>query len=171
MRIITSKNRENIFQYFSWRAVFERFHLEHLLISIHIFSILPCMKHQKARVYLLSAGFSLTFGSMFAKTYRVHRIFTHNWGGICKVIIIIVIMIICLFLFSSFFEICKDKMLKDTKLISMVCCLLLFDGLVVTFWTLTDPMERHLKNLTLEISLTDRSVVYQPQVNLTKIII
>lgn len=25
-------------------------------------------------------------------------------------------------------------------------------------------MERHLRNLTLEISLTDRSVVYQPQV-------
>ncbi|CRK94045.1 CLUMA_CG007569, isoform A [Clunio marinus] len=93
-----------------------------------------------ARVYLLSAGFSLTFGSMFAKTYRVHRIFTHSWAGICK-----------------------DKMLKDTKLISMVCCLLLVDALVVTFWTLSDPMERHLRNLTLEISLTDRSVVYQPQ--------
>lgn len=46
----------------------------------------------------------------------------------------------------------------------MVCCLLLVDALVVTFWTLTDPMERHLENLTLEISLTDRSVVYQPQV-------
>lgn len=78
---------------------------------------------------------------MFAKTYRVHRIFTHGWGGICK-----------------------DKMLKDTKLICMVCCLLLVDALVVTFWTLSDPMERHLKNLTLEISHTDRSVVYQPQV-------
>lgn len=95
----------------------------------------------QARVYLLSAGFSLTFGSMFAKTYRVHRIFTHSWAGICK-----------------------DKMLRDTKLISMVCCLLLVDALVVTFWTLSDPMERHLRNLTLEISLTDRSVVYQPQV-------
>lgn len=78
---------------------------------------------------------------MFAKTYRVHRIFTHSWAGICK-----------------------DKMLRDTKLISMVCCLLLVDALVITFWTLSDPMERHLRNLTLEISLTDRSVVYQPQV-------
>lgn len=78
---------------------------------------------------------------MFAKTYRVHRIFTHSWAGVCK-----------------------DKMLRDTKLISMVCCLLLVDALVITFWTLSDPMERHLRNLTLEISLTDRSVVYQPQV-------
>lgn len=72
----------------------------------------------KARVYLLSAGFSLTFGSMFAKTYRVHRIFTNSWAGICR-----------------------DKMLKDTKLISMVCCLLLVDALVVTFWTLRWDIE------------------------------
>lgn len=97
----------------------------------------------QARVYLLSSGFSLAFGSMFAKTYRVHRIFTHSGGGVCK-----------------------DKMLQDTQLISLVCALLLLDGLVVTLWVVADPMERHLSNLTLEISLTDRSVVYQPQVNL-----
>ncbi|CAO1311189.1 unnamed protein product [Diamesa serratosioi] len=98
-----------------------------------------------ARVCLLSAGFSLAFGSMFAKTYRVHRIFTHSWSGICK-----------------------DKMLKDTKLISLVGALLLLDGLVVTFWVVTDPMERHLSNLTLEISTSDRSVVYQPQVEVCR---
>lgn len=97
----------------------------------------------QARVYLLSSGFSLAFGSMFAKTYRVHRIFTHSGGGVCK-----------------------DKMLQDTQLISLVCALLLLDGLVVTMWVVADPMERHLSNLTLEISLTDRSVVYQPQVNI-----
>ena len=34
----------------------------------------------QARVYLLSAGFSLAFGSMFTKTYRVHRIFTMSYG-------------------------------------------------------------------------------------------
>lgn len=55
-------------------------------------------------------------------------------------------------------------MLQDTQLISLVCALLLLDALVVTFWVFTDPMERHLNNLTLEISSTDRSVVYQPQV-------
>lgn len=98
--------------------------------------------YSQARVYLLSAGFSLAFGSMFAKTYRVHRIFTHGGGGLCK-----------------------DKMLQDTQLISLVCALLILDGLVVTLWVVSDPMERHLNNLTLEISSTDRSVVYQPQVN------
>lgn len=78
---------------------------------------------------------------MFAKTYRVHRIFTHSGGGVCK-----------------------DKMLRDTQLISLVCALLLLDGLMVTLWVVADPMERHLSNLTLEISAADRSVVYQPQV-------
>jgi gamma-aminobutyric acid type B receptor len=95
----------------------------------------------QARVYLLSAGFSLAFGSMFAKTYRVHRIFTHSGGSICK-----------------------DKMLQDTQLISLVCALLLLDSMVITLWVVTDPMEPHLSNLTLEISAIDRSVVYQPQV-------
>lgn len=92
-------------------------------------------------MYLLSAGFSLAFGSMFAKTYRVHRIFTRT---------------------GSVF---KDKMLQDIQLILLVCGLLLVDGLVVTLWVVTDPMERHLHNLTLEISNIDRSVVYQPQVS------
>lgn len=94
----------------------------------------------QARVYLLSAGFSLAFGSMFAKTYRVHRIFTRT---------------------GSVF---KDKMLQDIQLILLVCGLLLVDALLVTLWVVTDPMERHLQNLTLEISAIDRSVVYQPQV-------
>ncbi|BFF95597.1 gamma-aminobutyric acid type B receptor subunit 2 [Drosophila madeirensis] len=97
-----------------------------------------------ARVYLLSAGFSLAFGSMFAKTYRVHRIFTRT---------------------GSVF---KDKMLQDIQLILLVCGLLLVDALLVTLWVVTDPMERHLHNLTLEISAIDRSVVYQPQVEVCR---
>lgn len=55
-------------------------------------------------------------------------------------------------------------MLQDTQLISLVGALLILDGLVVTLWVATDPMERHLNNLTLEYSSIDRSVVYQPQV-------
>jgi len=38
----------------------------------------------QARAYLLSAGFSLAFGSMFTKTYRVHRIFTRSRSGVVK---------------------------------------------------------------------------------------
>ncbi|XP_063543454.1 gamma-aminobutyric acid type B receptor subunit 2 [Cydia strobilella] len=97
------------------------------------------------RVYILSAGFSLAFGSMFAKTYRVHRIFVSNRSGVCK-----------------------TKLLQDTPLISLVCALLLLDGLLVTLWAALDPMQRQLKNLTQEISADDRSVVYQPQIEVCK---
>ncbi|KAH0950900.1 hypothetical protein HN011_000340 [Eciton burchellii] len=95
----------------------------------------------KARVYLLSAGFSLAFGSMFTKTYRVHRIFTRSRSGVVK-----------------------NKLLQDTQLIFLICMLLVIDVVVVTLWVILDPMQRHLQNLTLEISPQDRGVVYQPQV-------
>lgn len=107
--------------------------------TFYLISIFPRPPLQ-ARVYLLCAGFSLAFGSMFAKTYRVHRIFTRT---------------------GSVF---KDKMLQDAQLIMLVCILLVVDALLVTLWVFVDPMERHLHNLTLEINSIDRSVVYQPQV-------
>uniref|UniRef100_A0AAG5D8V8 G-protein coupled receptors family 3 profile domain-containing protein n=1 Tax=Anopheles atroparvus TaxID=41427 RepID=A0AAG5D8V8_ANOAO len=98
-----------------------------------------------ARIYFLSAGFSLAFGSMFAKTFRVYRIFTQSAGGLCR-----------------------DKILRDTQLISVIGALLLVDASVVSFWMAADPMERHLHNLSLEISATDRSVVFLPQVELCR---
>ncbi|XP_055597604.1 gamma-aminobutyric acid type B receptor subunit 2 [Uranotaenia lowii] len=98
-----------------------------------------------ARIYFLSAGFSLAFGAMFAKTFRVYRLFTHSAGGLCK-----------------------DKILRDTQLILVIGALLLLDAFVVSFWMAADPMERHLHNLTLEISATDRGVVYLPQVELCR---
>ncbi|XP_043802454.1 uncharacterized protein LOC122720070 isoform X3 [Apis laboriosa] len=98
-----------------------------------------------ARVYLLSAGFSLAFGSMFTKTYRVHRIFTRSRSGVVK-----------------------NKLLQDTQLISLICVLLLIDGLVVTLWVTFDPMQRHLRNLTLEMNPQDRGVVYQSQVEVCR---
>ncbi|GAB1863249.1 Gamma-aminobutyric acid type B receptor subunit 2 [Camponotus japonicus] len=99
----------------------------------------------KARVYLLSAGFSLAFGSMFTKTYRVHRIFTRSRSGVVK-----------------------NKLLQDTQLIFLICMLLVIDVVVVTLWVSLDPMQRHLQNLTLEISPQDRGVVYQPQVEVCR---
>ncbi|XP_011878480.1 PREDICTED: uncharacterized protein LOC105567862 isoform X1 [Vollenhovia emeryi] len=99
----------------------------------------------KARVYLLSAGFSMAFGSMFTKTYRVHRIFTRSRSGVVK-----------------------NKLLQDTQLIFLICMLLVIDVVVVTLWVILDPMQRHLQNLTLEISPQDRGVVYQPQVEVCR---
>ncbi|GLV46426.1 metabotropic GABA-B receptor subtype 3 [Carabus blaptoides fortunei] len=103
------------------------------------------MLNTSLRVYLLSAGFSLAFGSMFTKTYRVHRIFIRSRSGVVK-----------------------NKLLQDTQLISLIFILLLIDVLIVTLWVMIDPMQRHLRNLNLEISATDRSVVYQPQVEVCR---
>ncbi|KAK0175457.1 hypothetical protein PV327_009205 [Microctonus hyperodae] len=62
----------------------------------------------------------------------------------------------------------REKLLQDTQLISLICVLLLIDGLVVTLWVTLDPMERYLRNLTLEINPQDRGVVYQPQVEVCR---
>lgn len=43
-----------------------------------------CLLLYQIRAYLLSTGFSLAFGAMFAKTYRVHRIFTRSCAGVVK---------------------------------------------------------------------------------------
>ncbi|GJQ84523.1 GABA-B-R3 [Trypoxylus dichotomus] len=93
------------------------------------------------KVYLLSAGFSLAFGSMFAKTYRVHRIFTYSASGLVK-----------------------DKILKDEQLIALILLLLFIDAVIISFWIFVDPLQKRLHNLTAEISSEDRGVVYQPQV-------
>ncbi|KAJ8910269.1 hypothetical protein NQ315_014003, partial [Exocentrus adspersus] len=93
------------------------------------------------RIYLLSAGFSLAFGSMFAKTYRVHRLFTYLGAGLVK-----------------------DKLLKDKQLIGLISIPLIIDGLILALWVAIDPMQRQLYNLTLEVSIIDPGVVYQPQV-------
>ena len=40
------------------------------------FFFLPFHFDQKARAVVLSLGFSLSFGALFSKTWRVHKIFT-----------------------------------------------------------------------------------------------
>ncbi|CAG7672082.1 unnamed protein product [Allacma fusca] len=93
------------------------------------------------RAYLLSTGFSLAFGAMFAKTYRVHRIFTRSCLGVVK-----------------------NKLLRDTQLMTVVMTLLVIDCIIVSSWAIFDPMHRKLQNLTIEDDPHDRSVVYQPKI-------
>lgn len=95
----------------------------------------------KARVYLLSTGFSLTFGSILAKTYRIHRLFTYLGAGLVR-----------------------DKFLKDNQLIALILVPPLIDTLILVLWVTIDPMERHIHNLTIESNLKEPGLVYQPQV-------
>jgi gamma-aminobutyric acid type B receptor len=66
------------------------------------------------RVWLLTVGFTLAFGAMFSKTYRVHAILTN-----AKLI---------------------KKVIKDYKLYGIVIGLLLFDVILLVCWQIFDPL-------------------------------
>ncbi|XP_013382265.1 gamma-aminobutyric acid type B receptor subunit 2 [Lingula anatina] len=79
------------------------------------------------RAFLFAAGFSLAFGAMFTKTYRVHQICIGAGTGLVK-----------------------NKLLKDKHLFFIIGALLVFDSAIVSLWALADPMVRNEKNITTE---------------------
>ncbi|XP_026318221.1 gamma-aminobutyric acid type B receptor subunit 2 isoform X3 [Hyposmocoma kahamanoa] len=74
-----------------------------------------------ARAWLLMAGFSLAFGAMFSKTWRVHSIFTD-----VKL---------------------NKKVIKDYQLFMVVGVLLCVDLAIMTTWQVSDPFYRATKQL------------------------
>jgi 7 transmembrane sweet-taste receptor of 3 GCPR len=74
-----------------------------------------------ARAWLLMAGFSLAFGAMFSKTWRVHSIFTD-----LKL---------------------NKKVIKDYQLFIVVGVLLGIDIAIMTTWQVADPFYRDTKQL------------------------
>ncbi|XP_072758771.1 gamma-aminobutyric acid type B receptor subunit 2 isoform X2 [Anoplolepis gracilipes] len=74
-----------------------------------------------ARAWLLMAGFSLAFGSMFSKTWRVHSIFTD-----VKL---------------------NKKVIKDYQLFMVVGILLAVDLTIMTTWQIADPFYRAIKQM------------------------
>ncbi|XP_045480346.1 gamma-aminobutyric acid type B receptor subunit 2 isoform X1 [Harmonia axyridis] len=93
-----------------------------------------------AKAFLLSAGFSLVYGSIFAKTYRVHKLFNN-----CRTSVL------------------KSKFLKDTHLIALISTPVVLDAIILALWVVIDPLDRKLHNLTLDF-IGGHSVVYQNQV-------
>ncbi|XP_046411411.1 gamma-aminobutyric acid type B receptor subunit 2 isoform X1 [Neodiprion fabricii] len=73
------------------------------------------------RAWLLMAGFSLAFGSMFSKTWRVHSIFTD-----VKL---------------------NKKVIKDYQLFIVVGVLLILDLAIMTTWQIADPFYRETKQM------------------------
>jgi gamma-aminobutyric acid type B receptor len=65
--------------------------VSHSSFTIFIFF---CVVHQ-GRAYFLSAGFSLAFGAMFTKTFRVHRIFSMR-NSLLKNKVIQILGILCI---------------------------------------------------------------------------
>ncbi|XP_036322849.1 gamma-aminobutyric acid type B receptor subunit 2 isoform X3 [Rhagoletis pomonella] len=74
-----------------------------------------------ARAWILMAGFSLAFGAMFSKTWRVHSIFTD-----LKL---------------------NKKVIKDYQLFMVVGILLFIDIAIITTWQVADPFYRDTKQL------------------------
>ncbi|XP_043477388.1 gamma-aminobutyric acid type B receptor subunit 2 [Leptopilina heterotoma] len=74
-----------------------------------------------ARAWLLMAGFSLAFGSMFSKTWRVHSIFTD-----VKL---------------------NKKVITDYQLFMVVGVLLFMDLIIMTTWQVADPFYRETKEM------------------------
>nr|XP_006825495.1 PREDICTED: gamma-aminobutyric acid type B receptor subunit 2-like [Saccoglossus kowalevskii] len=71
--------------------------------------------------WLICIGFTLSFGSMFAKTWRVHRIFTTLKA--------------------------RTLVMKDIGLITFVCILCVVDVVVLTTWQIVDPYLAFLEDM------------------------
>lgn len=76
------------------------------------------------RLWLLAIGFTLAFGALFAKTWRIYVIFRNPWK--------------------------RKRPYKDRILFGMVAVFLLFDLIILFLWAIVDPLK--LKT-TLELDL------------------
>ncbi|XP_039761264.1 gamma-aminobutyric acid type B receptor subunit 2 [Pararge aegeria] len=86
-----------------------------------------------ARAWLLMAGFSLAFGAMFSKTWRVHSIFTD-----VKL---------------------NKKVIKDYQLFMVVGVLLCIDLIIMTTWQISDPFYRATKQMEAYPHPTSEDIV------------
>lgn len=92
------------------------------------------------RVWSLSLGFSLSYGAMFSKTWRVHQIFTNK-----KL---------------------KRKIIKDRHLFGVVFLLVIVDVVYLTVWQIVDPMRRKLLDISDQSVDSKQDVSYVRQLEL-----
>jgi len=94
--------------------------------------------------WLLHIGFSLGYGSMFTKIWRVHRIATHTkTKGEDKI----------------------KTQVVPWKLWSMVGCLVAVDVLFVSIWQIVDPLKKKITEFdTIPSDNEDEDVEYQPEI-------
>ncbi|XP_058959557.2 gamma-aminobutyric acid type B receptor subunit 2-like [Pocillopora verrucosa] len=86
-----------------------------------------------ARSAVLCIGYSLSFGAMFSKTWRVHKIFTAGLS--------------------------RDKMaIKDSHLLVTIAALLMIDVVFLSFWILTDPLQAKILTFEERASLENHIV-------------
>ncbi|XP_041350739.1 gamma-aminobutyric acid type B receptor subunit 2-like [Gigantopelta aegis] len=88
-------------------------------------TILAC----EAKLVSLTVGFSLAFGGLFAKTWRVYVIFTHGTK--------------------------QKKVVKDKQLLLMVCGLVTINLSIIIVWFVIDPFQIVVHQLPVEVNVID----------------
>ncbi|CAG2178103.1 unnamed protein product, partial [Oppiella nova] len=100
--------------------------------------IIGCiLTYTSGRAWVLMSGFTLAFGSMFSKTWRVHAIFTN-----IKL---------------------NKKLIKDYKLFMVVAVLVFIDVATLTTWQIVDPFYRDTHNGTAEPSPQNEDIWVIPE--------
>ncbi|KAI8792090.1 gamma-aminobutyric acid type B receptor subunit 2 [Biomphalaria glabrata] len=89
-----------------------------------------------AHTFLLILSFSLCFGALFAKTWRVYEIFTTE------------------------LKVLKTKMLKDGSLFLIVAVLVIVNNLMLVGWVLASPQAPTLVNISTTPSESDKDIEY-----------
>ncbi|XP_031840658.1 gamma-aminobutyric acid type B receptor subunit 1 isoform X3 [Nomia melanderi] len=94
----------------------------------------------QARAWMLSTGFTLAFGAMFSKVWRVHRLTTKTKADQAK-------------LFMAKQKVSSiQKKIQPWKLYTMVSGLLAMDIVLLMSWQVLDPLQRKMETFPLESS-------------------
>ncbi|XP_017760337.1 PREDICTED: gamma-aminobutyric acid type B receptor subunit 1 isoform X2 [Eufriesea mexicana] len=92
----------------------------------------------QARAWMLSTGFTLAFGAMFSKVWRVHRLTTKTKADQAK-------------LFMAKQKVSSiQKKIQPWKLYTMVSGLLAVDIVLLISWQILDPLQRKMETFPLE---------------------
>ncbi|XP_076674724.1 gamma-aminobutyric acid type B receptor subunit 1 isoform X2 [Andrena cerasifolii] len=92
----------------------------------------------QARAWMLSTGFTLAFGAMFSKVWRVHRLTTKTKADQAK-------------LFMAKQKVSSiQKKVQPWKLYTMVSGLLAVDIVLLISWQVLDPLQRKVESFPLE---------------------
>ncbi|CAH1794813.1 unnamed protein product [Owenia fusiformis] len=89
-----------------------------------------------AQTWIVTIAFTLAFGCMFTKTWRVHVLFTNQ-----KL---------------------EKKVVKDSQLFGMVGVLILVDVLILTTWTIVDPLKASSFIMDEELDETNDDLIIIP---------
>jgi len=90
----------------------------------------------KAKVFTLDIGFTIAFGSMFSKTWRVHKITR-------KIRV-------------------RRRVIKDVHLFGMIFVLLFVDAVIIIIWFLVDPLRKDEKFLSNKTNDPHTDIIYRP---------